>query len=111
MLHQAIFTLGLIATVVTAQNLAQNLEQNVVQSSVPNSLVNESQKFYPPDDQQQQQQPTTTSTTTNNTNSAQQFALQALMQISSGTEKFSLELYKVNGSSALYFPKSKTLKL
>lgn len=95
MLRQVIFILGLIATI-SAQNLVQSLAQNLDMTSSQNvaqndaqqrfgqnSLPNESQKPYPPE-----QQPI-------DVNSTQQFRLQALMQISEGTEKFSLELYKV----------------
>lgn len=85
MLQQAIFILGLIALAINAQNFAQNLEQNIAQNFAQNLLPNESQKYYPPAQQPQQQ--------TND--SAQEFTLQAIMQISNGTEKFSLELYKV----------------
>lgn len=83
MLQQAIFILGLIASTISAQTFAQNLEQNIAQNFGQNALPNESQKFNPPDQQQ------------NDTNSLQQFTLQAIMQISNGTEKFSLELFKV----------------
>lgn len=67
MLKQTIFILGLITITISAQN----------------TLPNESQKTYPPPVEQ------------SNATSSQQFTLEALMQISRGTEKFSLELYKV----------------
>lgn len=86
MLQPAIFVLGLIASTISAQTFAQNLEPNIAQNVGQNSLPNESQKLNPP------QQPQ------NDLNSSQQFTLQALMQISNGTEKFSLELYKVTSA-------------
>lgn len=67
MIQQTIFIFGLIATTISAQN----------------ALPNEIPKIYPPPVQP------------NITASAQDFTLEALMQISRGTEKFSLELYKV----------------
>lgn len=88
MLQPAIFILGLIASTISAQTFAQNLEQNIAQTLGQNSLPNESQN--PPEQQQ------------NDVSSSQQFTLQALMQISNGTEKFSLELYKVISSQIVH---------
>lgn len=73
MMQKVIFIFGLIATTISAQN----------------PLPNEIPKIYPPPIQQ------------NNTATARDFTLEALMQISRGTEKFSLDLYKVN---SLVFP-------
>lgn len=67
MLHSAIIILGLIATTISAQN----------------ALPNDIRRVYPPQSEQR-----------NNT-SGPEFELEALMQISRGTEKFSLDLYKV----------------
>lgn len=67
MVLQTIFIFGLIATTISAQN----------------ALPNEIPKIYPPPVEE------------NSTVSARDFTLEALMQISQGTEQFSLELYKV----------------
>ncbi|XP_037039060.1 serine protease inhibitor 77Ba-like [Bradysia coprophila] len=82
MLRYGTFLLGLILATVTAQNFEQNMAQN--------ALPNDSSKFVPPEQPQPQppQQPNDSLT------AAQQFILQATMQISNGTERFSLELYK-----------------
>lgn len=91
MLQQAIFVLGLIAISIGAQSLTQNLEQNIAQNDGQNLLPNDSPRTDPPQEQQQQQQ----QPQQQQLNDVQQFTLQAMMQISNGTEKFSLELYKV----------------